>query len=111
VPDVPAAGGGANISSTRRRLRTDRVRMVPGIATEEGRVPGLDAMRLAGRGVRDHHRAAHDVQDLVGREDRPELVGVAERPVRRKPNMSWWIFAEETYSQSWTSRMRPSPHV
>jgi len=32
-------------------------------------------------------------------------------PCGGSPNMSWWIFAEETYSQSWTSPDASSPHV
>src|SRR5215475_7859337 len=53
--------------------------VMPGVAAEERRFAGIDPVRLTGRWVRQNHRAAQDMQHLVGREDRAEGIGVPER--------------------------------
>ena len=65
------------------RLGREVVAVVPGVAAEEDRLPRASHMDLAGlRIVQGQDAAQHAVQ-LVGREDSPETVRVAEAAARR----------------------------
>ena len=59
--------------------------MVPRVAPEEDALARLGAHDLARLRVGEHERPLQDVEELVGGEDRPEAVRVAERPARRQP--------------------------
>src|SRR5258706_12915038 len=58
---------------------------MPRIAAEERRLAGIDPLGLTGRGIRQDHRSAEDMQHLVSREDRAEGVGVPERRTDGQP--------------------------
>ena len=58
--------------------------MVPRVAPEEHALPGLRAHDVTGLRVREHERPLQDVEQLIGGEHRPEILGVAKRSARRK---------------------------
>ena len=68
-----------------QRLRPERERVMPGVAAEEHALPGRGALDLAGLRVGDHQHPLEDMQQLVGGEDRAEVLRVPEPRARREP--------------------------
>ena len=68
-----------------QRLRPEREGVMPRVAPEEDALPGCRALHLAGLGVGDHEHALEHVQQLVGGEDRAEVLRVPEPRAGREP--------------------------